>query len=262
MTRILQLTDLHVFSTPGATLKGIPTRECLEDVVGYIQANEHPFDHVVITGDHTHDEQRASYEAVRSILTPWHECLWQVPGNHDDRLLLRQVFPCRSEDGPGGTVNFVFPAGHWLCIGLDTHWPGEVAGVVEDQQLNWLQEILQQASQEDVALFMHHPPVSVGSVWMDAIGLNNRERLEEIIRADPRIRLVCCGHVHHEFQLRLHQADIVATPSTGIQFSPAGTSPQFADESPGYRVIELNEHAFTTRVHRLPVIKYHPAPDA
>ena len=34
--RILQLTDLHVFKDPEVRLKGIPTRELLEDVVRHI----------------------------------------------------------------------------------------------------------------------------------------------------------------------------------------------------------------------------------
>ena len=50
------------------------------------------FDHVVVTGDHTHDELPESYQAVRQILSPWLDRLWQVPGNHDDRTVLRSVF--------------------------------------------------------------------------------------------------------------------------------------------------------------------------
>ena len=55
-TRILQLTDLHVFRDPEARLKGIPTFQLLCDVVEHIKHSGEKFDFVVITGDNTHDE--------------------------------------------------------------------------------------------------------------------------------------------------------------------------------------------------------------
>ena len=86
--RILQLTDLHVFAEPNARLKGIPTRECLQDVVVHILATEQPFDFVIVTGDHTHDERHESYQTVREILNPWLDRLWQVMNDCIDRGLV------------------------------------------------------------------------------------------------------------------------------------------------------------------------------
>ena len=251
MTRILQLTDLHVFSTPGTELKGILTRESLQDLVAHIQAVEQPFDHVIITGDHTHDELPAAYAAVREILSPWSDRLWQVPGNHDDRAVMRQVFSERIPGTSSDPINFRFEAGTWLCVGLDTHVPGAVAGNIDDVQLAWLQQHLATTRCRRVALFFHHPPIAVGSEWMDAIGLNRREKLQDVVRGDDRIRLICCGHVHHEFEFSLGSARVFTTPSTGIQFDPAGDVPNFSTDRPGYRVIELNGDEFTTCVRRL-----------
>ena len=84
-TRILQLTDLHLFSDPEATLKGIPTRQTLQSVVDSVLRLESRFDHVIITGDHTHDECPESYAVVREMLGQWIDQLAIVPGNHDDR---------------------------------------------------------------------------------------------------------------------------------------------------------------------------------
>ena len=39
-------------------------------------------------------------------------------------------------------------------------------------------------------------------------------------RDDARIRLVCCGHVHHESSHRVGAAEMMTTPATGLQFSP------------------------------------------
>lgn len=261
VTRILQLTDLHVFSEAGQQLKGIPTRECLQDVVDYIMANEEPFDHVIVTGDHTHDELPESYAAVREILTPWHDRLWQVPGNHDDRILLRSAFSDRISGESDEQIRFQFAVGPWLCVGLDTHVPGEVPGNIEAGQLKWLKNLLKDSPAERVALFFHHPPVDVNSVWMDPIGLSGREQLLELVRDDRRIKLICCGHVHHEFSGIVEHTEIVTTPATGIQFDPAGDTPNFATAAPGYRVIEFDSKWFATHVVRLPEVKFIPVTD-
>ncbi len=256
--RILQLTDLHVFKDAGACLKGIPTRELLEDVVRHVIETKHPFDHVVITGDHTHDELPESYAAVRKILTPWLDRLWQVPGNHDDRTVMRSVFG----DLIGGVgqdrITFSFSAGQWLCLGLDTHVPGQVYGKIEADQIEWIRQQISLRNPGRVGLFMHHPPVDVGSLWMDPIGLSGKELLKELCETENRIQLICCGHVHHEFKSNLGNAWVLASPSTGLQFSPDGDVPTFVAAPPGYRVIVLTDKGFTTPVFRLSETRFSP----
>ena len=256
--RILQLTDLHVFQKPEMRLKGIPTRELLEDVVRYIGETGESFDHVVVTGDHTHDELPESYQAVRGILGPWLDRLWQVPGNHDDRSVLRSVFGDRVGGVGQDRVVFTFRAGQWLCMGIDTHVPGAVPGRIESDQIEWIRQQIQWANPDRVALFMHHPPIDVGSLWMDAIGLSGKELLQDLFNSESRIQLVCCGHVHHEFCGQVGNAKIFSTPATGIQFSPAGSQPAFVAEPPGYRLIELTDDGFSTTVCRLPVTRFSP----
>ncbi len=257
-TRILQLTDLHVFREPNMRLKGIPTRELLQDVVRHILASGETFDHVVITGDHTHDELPESYQAVRQILSPWIDQLWQVPGNHDDRTMLRSVFGDRVTGFGQDRITFSFTAGEWLCLGLDTHVPGAVPGLIESDQIEWIRQQIRSIRPSRVALFLHHPPVDVGSLWMDPIGLSGKELLHDLFASEPRIQLVCCGHVHHEFAAQVAGAKIFTTPATGIQFSPAGSQPTFAADPPGYRVIELTDDGFSTTVRRLPETRFSP----
>lgn len=258
-TRILQLTDLHVFRDPNERLKGIPTFELLCDVIKFIRDSGETFDHVVVTGDHTHDELPESYRAVRAVFDPWIDRLFQVPGNHDDRAVMRAVFGDRISGVGDSRVNFSFRAGAWLCLGLDTHVPGSVPGRIDAGQIEWARKQLADSDAKMVAIFLHHPPVDVGSQWMDAIGLTGKELLQNWFAEESKVRLVCCGHVHHEFQAVVGNAEILTTPATGIQFSPAGTVPTFVAAPPGYRVIELHDTGHTTRVVRLPDVRFSPA---
>lgn len=251
MIRLLQLTDFHAFATPSQRLKGIDTRQSLEKVVQHVLDSGVSFDHVIVTGDHTHDELPESYSYAKTQLERLAKHWWQVPGNHDDRPILRSVFTNVSgtEDQQ---IRFHFDVESWTCIGLDTHVPGLVAGRIEPHQIDWLKNQLAKSSAQRIALFLHHPPVDIQSEWMDPIGLDGREFLAEAVQADDRIQLIVCGHVHHDFRSQLHQATVLATPSTGIQFDPNGTSPTFTAEAPGYRFIELSPNGWTTEVVRVP----------
>ena len=257
-TRILQLTDLHLFRDPAERLMGIPTRELLLSVIAHVRQSGEHVDHLVVTGDHTHDELPETYRAVRKVLEPWGDRLWQVPGNHDDRTELRSVFADRISGEGADRVNFTFRAGAWLCLGLDTQAAGSVAGQIDGDQIAWLQHQLEEHRPTYVALFMHHPPVLLGCMWLDRIGLEGRELLQDLVVRDARIRLVCCGHVHHASTHRLGMATIVTTPSTGLQFDPVGDVTTLAAAPPGYRLIELNDKGCTTRVVRLPEARFSP----
>ena len=260
LTRIVQLTDLHLYEDPDARFYEIPTRELFQDVVAHVEQNAGRVDHLVVTGDHTNDDLAVTYEAVRDILRPWHDRAWFVPGNHEDRATLRATFPDRIPGAGAERINFAFTAGDALCLGVDTHVPGKVPGHVGADQIEWIEGQLEAHDAATVVLFMHHPPILLGLAWMDRIGLAGREQLQDLVLREPRIRLVCCGHVHHESSHRVGAATVVTTPSTGLQFSPTSEEAEFVPGAPGYRIIELDGDSCATRVVRLPEARYAPSP--
>ena len=179
-TLLLQLSDLHLFAEPDGVLRGVPTRDSLVEVLESVRGTGLDFDRVVLTGDFTHDERRETYEAVHRLLGEWLDRCHVLPGNHDERALLREVFSGQA----GGTdhgICFSQSAGGWRLIGIDTHVPGEVPGRVEPAMLDWLADELAGHAAEPTILFQHHPPIAVGSAWLDAIGLLDPEPLRELI---------------------------------------------------------------------------------
>ena len=257
-TTILQLSDLHRFADPEARLFGIPTRELLEDVLAHVQESGVRPDHVVVTGDHTHDELPETYAAVRELLEPFLDRLWPLPGNHDDRARLRAAFNDRIAADGADRINFAFCAGDWLCLGLDTHVPGAVSGRIGADQIEWVRTQLDERRPRAAVLFMHHPPVELGLPWLDRIGLEDAHLLQDLLTEEPRIRLVCCGHVHHESSHRVATAEVVTVPSTGLQFSPVSDVAEFVASPPGYRLVELGDDGYSTTVVRLPEARYAP----
>ncbi len=254
--RILQLTDCHLLSDPEAKLKGVPTTSSLREVLAFIAENEE-FDYLVISGDLAQDEQLKTYQILREMLGEWVPRLRLIPGNHDDRSFLRQTFP-EITAGSDGVLTFSLQVNGWRVIGLDSHVPGQVWGSIDEKQLEWLRRELSLDSQCPTVLFLHHPPISVGSPWLDRIGLTESESLVGMISGSPQIRLVCSGHVHQEFAGKLGEAEVVTTPATSFQFRPREEVPIFDLISTGFRVVTLGTSGYQTRVVRLPSLNYPP----
>lgn len=251
---ILQLTDLHLMADPNAVLRDVCTRQSLHDVLqlakDHCQTESVNFDHVLITGDLTHDERAESYEALRELLGDWQPRCRLIPGNHDDRMLIRQVFP---ELVPTDSehVNFSIESAGWRLIGLDSHVDGEVFGRIGKSQLRWLTDELTTHATQPTVLFVHHPPVSVESAWLDRIGLQDGDALLNIVRSFPQVRSISAGHVHQEFAMTVDGVEIVTTPSTGVQFRPREDELVCDTTPPGFRIFRLADNACETHVIRL-----------
>ncbi|MGE0760644.1 MAG: phosphodiesterase [Pirellulaceae bacterium] len=236
--RIIQISDLHLFTDAAAELKGIVTRNCLAAVLRHIEVR-HPLVHwLVVTGDLAHDEQRATYDVVRSMFGRWLPQLRVVPGNHDNRSAMRAVLPeCLRAHGERNV--FIERQSGWRIIGLDSHVPGELAGSLGPEQRNWLARVLAEAPDEPACLFVHHPPVPVNSPWLDGIGLSDAAELWAVLEAYPCVRLIGCGHVHQERSHVTRQCAVVTTPATGVQFRPETASLEVDAAGPGFRIIDL-----------------------
>jgi Icc protein len=258
--QVLQLSDLHLFTDPQARLRGVPPYDCLVDVLQHIlDAGVEP-QLVVLSGDLAHDERRETYVLLRSLLRRWEDRLVVIPGNHDHREALRQVFSeqFRETACPPPFVTFSRRIDQWLLVGLDSHVPGEVPGRIDAVQLAWLEGVLREQASRPCLLFLHHPPVSVESSWLDELALQEPEQLLAFLRAHPQISLVSAGHVHQEYTGLVQGRPFLTTPSTAMQFAPRQTVPAYDPIPSGYRLFELSGTGWTSRVERLPTLRFLP----
>ena len=260
---IVQISDLHLFADAESRLKGVPTRASLEEVLRWIDqgvaSGRWNFEHVVVSGDLTHDEQHETYLMLRELLGDWLPRCLVIPGNHDDRDLLRDVFPLSGiEDAE--YLGFSVRAGAWRLLGIDSHLPGEVAGYVDPRQLDWFRAEAK-AHDGPVLAFVHHPPFPVGSDWIDKIGPRNADEVLRAFAECGNVRAVSCGHVHQAHDIQASGMRLLTTPSTSIQFQP-GTDTLATDMlAPGFRIFRLDGDQFETEVVRLPELKYAPQDD-
>ena len=241
--RLVQITDCHLHADPAARGRiGVPLGQ-LEAVVAAVN-RERP-DRVVVSGDISQDETAASYGLAERTLSrldaPW---AW-LPGNHDRPDLMAERRPLPAE----------LDLGDWRALLLDTRVPGREGGELGPERRAALDARLA-GDDRPTLVIMHHPPLPIGTAWLDAIGLADAEAFWRLIAPHRQVRAVCFGHVHQAFEgakaLAGRRVAVYGCPAASDQFLPGATT--FAlDEAgrPGYRVLDLGPDRLETRVVRV-----------
>lgn len=245
MPRLVQISDCHLYADPAARGRVDFPLPRLEAVVAAVN-RERP-DLVLVTGDVSNDETADSYAlAMRTLgrlVAPWE---W-LPGNHDDPRRMAEARPLPGE----------LELGTWRILVLDTQVVGEPHGRLGDKALAALDERLT-GDARPTLLAMHHPPLAVGSAWLDALGLEGAEAFWETLAPHPQVGAILCGHIHQAFAGRRRPGEreiaVYGCPATSDQFTPG--SADFAVDAaarPGYRVVDLDGDALATRVERVDI---------
>lgn len=250
VSKILQISDSHIFGNPQTKLLGINTYSSFSEIVKNISANLSLFqpDFIFLTGDISQDFSDASYDVMAKFSIDFPCQFAAILGNHDDPCVFAKYLH---------SVNMnhdkVFAVNGWKIVMLNSHWNGHVGGILTTAELEFLQRELEVGVGSNVLIFLHHQVLPVDSAWLDRIGLSNAEQFLEIIDRYGNIKMVVSGHVHQETLKIRNNVAFITTPSTSWQF--ASLSPNFGldDLMPGYRRIELyDDGSFTTEVIRLP----------
>ena len=190
---------------------------------------------MLVTGDLIHDDSPEAYERFRDLLLPLDLRVHCVPGNHDIRNLMRAVC-CR----PPFSYCAYEEIGDWLIVGIDSCITEDAGGAVTSEELERLSDIVVGSPAKHVMVSLHHPPVPMGSKWLDTVGLRNGDEVLERLRTLKRVRIAAFGHVHQEYDAEHKGIRIVATPSTCRQFKQRSDDFAVDDNPPAYRRVELN----------------------
>jgi 3',5'-cyclic-AMP phosphodiesterase len=246
--RIVQLTDLHLTARATGRSWGADVWTNLRRALEHLRSSVGRIDLLVLTGDLANQRQPATYAQLREAVSEWSDHLRVLPGNHDNREMVRAAFGDRLLPGRP-TLNFADQLGDFRVIGLDTLRPWRVHGRLGRAQLAWLARELRR-SEVPTLLFMHHPPVRIGTWWLDKDLVRDHEALRDVVQGSS-VRAIFTGHVHQEATGRFAGADVWTTPSTAYQFRPRSLLPGSDKTPPAFRVIELEGERLDTRVVRL-----------
>jgi Icc protein len=239
--RVLQITDCHLGETSGEQLAGMDTDASLAAVLQLIQAERSAqgridADLLLATGDLSNYGTAGAYFRLEKILQPLGLPMAWLPGNHDVRdLMIDSVGIDR--------LPRLVRLGDWAICMLDSAVPGQVGGELGPTELNELRIELESLPDNcHILVCLHHQPVPVGSAWLDQQQVADADALFAVLQDETRLRAILWGHVHQEFlgsDHRLPGVELIATPSTCIQFAPGRKTFKLDTAMPGYRWLDL-----------------------
>jgi 3',5'-cyclic-AMP phosphodiesterase len=240
---LAQISDLHFLPQGTLAFGRVDVAGCLERAIDHLLALQPRPDAVLITGDLTNDGDAAVRAELTSALARLDAPVYPLPGNHDDRELMRAAFAHLDLFPAQGPLCFAVDLGPLRLIGLDSLVPGNPAGELGAEQLAWLDARLSEAPQTPVLVALHHPPFGTGIDHMDAMMLADGAALAAVIGHHSQVERVLCGHVHRSVQCRFAGtiAQIAPGVAHAVQLTLAGEPARWIMEPPGMLLHEWRD---------------------
>ena len=247
-----QLSDLHVVA-PGTDAElHVDNVARVRAAVRSVVSESPALDAVLVTGDLANDGRPGEYEVLADVLAPIGAPVLAIPGNHDDRDLVRSTFP-RLGWVDADHASWVEAVRGVRVIGLDSTRPGHAGAEFDDERAEWLATELARAHDGPTVLAMHHPPFATGIAWMDAAGFVGLDRFRDVVAGAPVDR-IACGHLHRPVASTCAgvaaQVGISPVQHVALDLDPdAGVS--LVRDPAGYQVlrIERDDHGAEIVVH-------------
>ena len=235
---IAQISDLHIKPAGQRAYRRVDTAAALARCIKELNRFVPRPDLVVISGDLVDAPSKQAYDNLVALLSPLEIPFAAVPGNHDDRDLMRAALP-GGYARPTGAMHSLRAIGDIDVVLVDSTVPGRDYGTLDVESLAWLESVLAASSSRPALLFMHHPPFATGIGHMDVQNLRNAGDLAAILRLHSRVRLVAAGHVHRAALTRFAgaAATICPAPNHAVVLDlDARLPPSFTIEPPAFHL--------------------------
>lgn len=190
---IFQISDLHFQPENEQSAAN------LKKVAESIKKQDVKPDILLITGDITHHQEYASYQAVFDLLKPLNVPVFCITGNNDSSSglmkALAEHLPAHPRSEMKNALQYVDDDYPFRLIAVDSFAPDAMSGDMDDSRLDWFKAKLENNPAKKPVMVMVHQftlPLTLhrGSApWF--------EKFNNIITAHAdTVRLVVSGHVH------------------------------------------------------------------
>jgi 3',5'-cyclic AMP phosphodiesterase CpdA len=207
---VIQISDLHL----GAAWPAGDPGQALAAAVDAVNAFPVRPEAVLVSGDLTDVATPESYQLAREHLSRLDPPFHVLPGNHDDRALMRRCFDLPGEGAD--PVQYSLELGSLRVVLLDTVVPGSDGGALDGGRLAWLESELAGEPGQPTLIAMHHPPLATAvRVWDEiALAAADRDALGRLVVAHPQVVGLVAGHLHRTVFSQLGGRPVLAVPST------------------------------------------------
>ncbi len=215
---IAQITDFHL-RVDGKLYNGdIDTKDKLETCIRHLNRLDPQPDLVLATGDLADEPDEDTYSAMREIFERLKMPIYVIPGNHDDRNMVRRAFSSLGYlPANGPFLHYTIEDYPLRMIGLDTlEKDGEGAEMCADR-LHWLDDRLSEQPDRPTFIFMHHQPIMTRMGYIEKNAFPGAAEMGILIRRHQHVEWITCGHLHRPIQLRWGGTTVSIAPSSAFQ---------------------------------------------
>ena len=254
--RIVQITDPHLFKDTNGELLGINTQASFSQVLSEIQQQQYDYDLVLATGDLVQDNSDEGYLRFRQDVKALNnKMVFWIPGNHDFQPKMFEIL----KEETVSAKKHILLGDKWQILLLDSQVQGVPHGQLEAEELDWLKLKLQEYPERYSLVVLHHHLLSTGSAWLDQHNLRNANELAEVLAPFKNVKALLYGHIHQQVDSEWLGYQVMATPSTCIQFKADSNTFALDVAQPGWREIDLHADGhIETRVKRIQQASFLP----
>jgi 3',5'-cyclic AMP phosphodiesterase CpdA len=203
LTILVQISDTHIVER-GTLLYGqADTALHLAETVIEINAMRPRPDAVLITGDLVEHPGPVTYSHFRDLIAPLQMPVYLMPGNHDDPKIMAEFFkdtPMFPAEAP--TYQYAIDDFPLRVLMLNSHFDDSELPCFGPRRLQWLEEKLA-GWDKPTLIAIHHPPMKTGIGFIDMVGPQWYQDLDDVLCRYPNVLKVICGHGHADLQGRL-----------------------------------------------------------
>ena len=254
--RIVQITDPHLFKDTNGELLGINTQASFSQVLSEIQQQQYDYDLVLATGDLVQDNSDEGYLRFRQDVKALNnKMVFWIHGNHDFQPKMFEIL----KEETVSAKKHILLGDKWQILLLDSQVQGVPHGQLEAEELDWLKLKLQEYPERYSLVVLHHHLLSTGSAWLDQHNLRNANELVEVLAPFKHVKALLYGHIHQQVDSEWLGYQVMATPSTCIQFKADSNTFALDVAQPGWREIDLHADGhIETRVKRIQQASFLP----
>lgn len=256
MLRFIHISDTHIGPNPDFSLHGRNTFADAQNLIHYLnhQLDFEP-DFVVHTGDVTNTPDAESAQLAGGLFANLRFPVYYVSGNHDSRRFMRQYLQQAPPSDERLSYDFQQADVHFIV--LDTRGEIDPQGYVDEEQLNWLADVLSRSPASSLCLLIHHLPMAMHVPWFDRDMriMNDDALFSLLIPHRERLRGVFFGHIHRALTGFRDGILCSATASGSFQFftSPHHEEPHFDTMARGgFAIVTLTDSQTLVTHHTLP----------
>jgi 3',5'-cyclic AMP phosphodiesterase CpdA len=263
----IQITDHHLLETEDQLREGFSPGHALRKVMQHIAENvADKADFILSTGDLVEPPSDETYQcAVRllgidsSAALPGPQKvsvgglrdypMYFLPGNHDDRELMRRyLFP---DSPPLSLYNLTFVHKGVQFILID--WGPESKACFFPETGVFLKQALQ--ADLPSVIVCHQHVRRLGVRWLDAFLADDLAAFWEIVtqlEVKEKVLAILSGHVHITYEEEYRGIPILGLRSTAYPFSRSD-DPEVILAPPHYRYIRIQDGILTSRIYKVTI---------